>query len=79
MFPPQMMQLMGLLQNNNGGNPMQLINQMLGNNPLLQRATQMAQGKTPAQMQQIVRNLAAQRGISPQQINQMIAQFGLKI
>ena len=43
MFPPQMMQLMGLLQNNNGGNPMQLINQMLGNNPLLQRATQMAQ------------------------------------
>lgn len=79
MFPPQMIQMMGLLQNNSSGNPMQLVNQILGNNPLLQRAMQMAQGKTPAQMQQIVRNLASQRGISPQQINQIIEQFGLKI
>lgn len=79
MFPPQMMQLMGLLQNNNGGNPMQLINQMLGNNPLLRRAMQMGKGKSPEEIQQIIRNLAKQRGLNEEQLNQFLASFGMKI
>jgi hypothetical protein len=52
---------------------------MFGNNPLMQRAMMMGQGKNPAELQQIVRNLAQQRGISPEQFNNMMANFGLRI
>ena len=75
--PMQMMQLMGQLQQSN--NPQMLIQNMFGNNPLMQRAMMMGQGKNPAELQQIVRNLAQQRGISPEQFNSMMANFGLRI
>ena len=75
--PMQMMQLMGQLQQSN--NPQMLIQNMFGNNPLMQRAMMMGQGKNPAELQQIVRNLARQRGISPEQFNNMMANFGLRI
>ena len=75
--PIQMLQMMGQLQQSN--NPQMLMQNMFGNNPLMQRAMQMAQGKNPAELQQIVRNLAQQRGISPEQFNNMMAHFGLRI
>ena len=44
----------------------------LGNNPLYQRAQQMAQGKSEAEIRQIAQNLCQQRGID---INQAWQQF----
>jgi hypothetical protein len=37
---------------------------MLKNNPLFQRATQMAQGKSEQELKQIASNLCKQRGIN---------------
>lgn len=41
----------------------QMANQMLKNNPLFQRAMQMAQGKSEDELKQIANNLCKQRGI----------------
>ena len=40
------------------------MNQILKNNPLFQRATQMAQGKSEQELKQIASNLCQQRGIN---------------
>lgn len=45
---------------NGNGNPLGQIQ----NNPLFQRAQQMAAGKTPEEIQQIAKNLCQQRGIN---------------
>lgn len=50
----------------------QQISAQLGNNPLYQRAQQMAQGKSEAEVRQIAQNLCQQRGID---INQAWQQF----
>lgn len=52
---------------------------MLGNNPAFARAQQMMQGKNPQQLKQTLYNLAQQRGIDPQQLQQMATQFGIKL
>jgi hypothetical protein len=65
--PMQMMAQMA-----NGRNPMQMMMQQFNGNPLFQRAQQMAQGKTPNEVQQIAQNLCNQRGID---INQAFQQF----
>lgn len=70
------MQLLNLLQNN--ANPMGLMNQMFGSNPIYQQVMQMTQGKNPNQIQQIIKNVAHERGMNEQQLNQFIGQFGLK-
>ncbi len=75
--PMQMMQLMGQLQSST--NPMALIQNMFGDNPIMQRAMQMGQGKSPEQLQQTVRNLAQQKGMSTDQLNQFLSQFGLRL
>lgn len=57
------------------GNPQNLMNQMLQqyqNNPMFQRAQQMAAGKSPQELRQIANNLCNQRGID---INDAMAQF----
>lgn len=69
-------QLLNLLQNN--ANPMELMNQMFGSNPIYQQVMQMTQGKNPNQIQQIIKNIAHERGMNDQQLNQFINQFGLK-
>lgn len=68
------LQLVGMLQNAN--NPMALMQQMLGNNPQFQQVMQIAQGKSPAQLEQYVRNLAQGQNIN---ISQLANQFGLNI
>lgn len=68
-------------------NPMEMmLNQMLGNNPMFQRAKQMAEGKNEQELKQIASNLCKQRGIDideaykqfQTQMNQMSKMFGTK-
>lgn len=70
-------QLMQMLQNS--ANPQAMLMQMMGNNPMFQRAQQMLQGKTPQQAEQICRNLARQRGMNDAQFGQFLQQFGMKV
>ena len=64
-------QMMGMMRN-----PKQAINSMfqqnLQGNPLFKRAQQMAEGKTPEQLQQVAQNLCQQKGID---LNQALQQF----
>ena len=57
-------------------NPMQMMLQMFGNNPVMNRAIQMSQGKTEEQMKETVKNLGKQAGID---VEQMANMFGLKL
>lgn len=68
------LQLIGMLQNAN--NPMALMQQVLGTNPQFKQVMQIAQGKSPQELEQYVRNLYQSQG---QDINQIASQFGLKI
>lgn len=68
------LQLIGLLQNSN--NPIGVLQQLLGNNPQYRQVMQMAQGKSPQELEQYVRNLYQSQG---QDINQVASQFGLNI
>ena len=55
----------------------QLISQMQNSNPaLFNRVMQMMSGKTQQQMQEVVLNVARERGID---INKFAGQYGLKI
>ena len=71
------MQIMAILQNS--GNPMQMLTQMAQQNPMMSRAMQMGQGKNEAQLKETVRNLAKQRGMSDEQLQQMLSNFGLTL
>ena len=68
------LQLIGMLQN--AQNPMAMMQQLFGNNPQFKQVMQMAQGKSPQELEQYVRNLYQSQG---QDINAMASQFGLKI
>lgn len=54
----QAMQMMCNMQN-----PQQMMQGMFQNNPLFQRAQQMAQGKSEQELEQVARNLCQQRGV----------------
>lgn len=74
MFNPlQLMQMLG-----SNPNPQALMQQMFGSNPVFNRAMEMTQGKSPEQIQQIVRNVAKARGMNETQLNQFLNNFGLK-
>lgn len=77
MLNPMMLQAMARLMSS--PNPMQAMSSMFGGNPAFLRAQQMAQGKSPAQLRQTLFSLAAQRGVSPEQLHQMAAQFKIKL
>lgn len=78
MFNP--LQMIGMLNGKN--NPQQMMGQMmtqqLQSNPLFQRAQQMAQGKSPQELEQVAKNLCQQRGIdldsAMNQFKQMMGQ-----
>ena len=71
------MQLMGMVTQ--AQNPMNLLQQMAGQNPLMGRALQMGQGKSVEELQSIARNLARQRGMNEAQLNNFLSLFGLKL
>ena len=70
--PMQLMQAVGQLRKTQ--NPMQLMQQMFSGDPAFSRAMQMAQGKSPQQIEQIVKNLCGQRGIDYEQFKQTFNQ-----
>lgn len=53
-----------------------MLQQMMGNDPVLARAMQMAQGKGPEQLEQTVKNLCQQRGVDYEQFRQTFGRFG---
>ena len=59
---------------NNGGKPMALMQQMAMQNPQIAQAMTLMQGKSPQQLEQMVRNMAGELGID---LNEMIRQLGI--
>lgn len=61
--PQQMMRAMGT-------NPSQMIQNMMSQNPLFQRAVQMCQGKSEAELMQTAENICKEKGINMEQAKQ---------
>ena len=61
--PQQMMRMMGT-------NPNQIIQNMMSQNPLFQRAVQMCQGKSEAELRQTAENICKEKGINMEQAKQ---------
>lgn len=70
------MELMQALQSNN---PMMFLQQRYGNTPAFQKSMEMMQGKNPQQMQQVVLNIARQKGMDINQLMQMAQSLGLRL
>lgn len=66
MNPMQMLQLL-----KGSKDPMSLMQQMYGNNPMFQRAVQMLQGKSHEGQMEVLNNICKQRGIDLQQLKNM--------
>lgn len=66
-------------------NPMQIINQMMNNsqamqNPMIRNAMDMANKGDSKGIEQMARNLCAEKGINPEEaIAQIKSQFGIRI
>ena len=60
----------------NGGNPMQMLQQMAGQNPQAAQAMRLIHGKNPQQLRQIAENMAKERGVD---LDQMARQMGLTL
>lgn len=57
-----------------------MMNQMMKNNPMFQRAMQMAQGKSQNEIEQIAENLCKQRGIKIEDAKkQFSSMFGMNL
>ena len=69
-----MMQVLQLMRN--GGNPMTMLNQMTGNNPMVGQLMQSMQGKSLDALRQMAMNIAKERGID---LGEFAQQFGMKI
>ena len=57
----------------NGGNPMQMIQQMAGQDPQIRQFMQMVNGKNPQQLRQMAENMARERGTN---VEAVIKQLG---
>ena len=73
MNPMQLLQMI-----NSSQNPEVMLQQLASQNPLMQRAMIMAQGKSPQEIRAIAVNLAKQQGMSEQDLDNMARNFGLK-
>ena len=60
----------------NGGNPMQLMQQMARSNPQVNQVMQMMNGKSPDQLRQMASNMAKERGMD---LNQVAKQLGITL
>lgn len=73
--------MMGMLMQMMGGgkmNPMQMMSQMQ-NNPMMGRAQEMANGKSPQQLEQLCQNMCQQKGMDFNQIKSMAQGMGFKL
>lgn len=50
-----------------GGNPMEALSQMSGN-PAVARGMEMIEGKSDSELEQLARNMAKERGTTPEEI-----------
>ena len=66
MNPMQMLQLL-----KGSKDPMSLMQQMYGNNPMFQRALQMLQGKSHEGQMEVLNNICKQGGIDLEQLKAM--------
>ncbi len=66
---PMLVQVM-----NSGRDPMALLQQMAMQNPQIAQAVALMQGKSPQQLEIMVRNMAGEKGID---LNEMIRQLGI--
>jgi hypothetical protein len=57
-----------------GGNPQQLIGQMIQQNPQIGQAMRLLEGKTQQQQMQVLRNMAQERGVD---LGRLARQIGL--
>lgn len=73
MNPIQLLQML-----NSSQNPEAMLQQIAGQNPLMQRAMQMAQGKSPQEIRAIAVNLAKQQGMTEQDVDNMVRTFGFR-
>lgn len=71
------MQILQML--NAAQNPDAMLQQIASQNPLMQRAMTMAQGKSPQEIRAIAINLAQQQGMTAQDVDNMVRNFGLKL
>ena len=66
-----------------GGNPQQMIQQMMGNNqitqnPILKNTLEMAQKGDSKGIEELARNLCKEKGVNPDDaINQLKSKFGM--
>ena len=75
MIAPMNNPLMMLVQTmRGGGDPMQLLQKMAGQNPQVAHALKMIQGKNPQQLKTMAENMAKERGVS---INDIARQLGI--
>lgn len=56
----------------NGGNPMTLIQSMAQKDPRVAQAVKMMEGKSPAQLETMVRNMCAERNTTVEQVAQSL-------
>lgn len=53
-----------------GGDPIQILGQMAGGNPMMAKALEMVQGKSDDELHQMAENMAKERGTSPEEVLQ---------
>lgn len=59
-----------------GGNPMQIIGQLAGNNPQMKQGMSLIQGKSAQQLEQMARNMAQERGAD---VRQILSSMGIEL
>ena len=73
-MPPKIGQILQMLQGSQ--NPMALMQQMFGNNPSFQQVMQIAQGKSPQELEQYTRNLFKGQNVD---LNAFARQLGINL
>ena len=61
------------------GNPIAVMEQMMGNNPQFQRVMQMTKGKAPKELREIAMNLCQNSGVNFEQAVSSMRKMGLNI
>lgn len=70
-----LMQMINMMRGSQ--NPMQILNQVAGQNQGMANVMQLANGKSPEQMSRIIKDTMAQKGISMSDLAQMAQSMGI--
>lgn len=72
-----MLEFLALLSK--ASDPIALMQQRFGNNPMFQQAANMLNGKSPADMKQFVINAAQSQGVDIQNLQNLAKQFNIPL